>query len=199
MRLPFATRLADRFTKRGPGSLQRSRLSTCTGWKCPYCCRSSPVSASTAASRSCLRMSGSHFRRFHRLECWSVLRSTCGHWSIPRQFSRGRIVVSATAPLPRDLASRIETRLGAVLIEFFGSTETCVIATRRTAREDWWRPYSGVRLQPGRSGTMWAPRGSPEISTFMTSLKSAMTAHSRSSAGAATSSRWPASAPRLPI
>jgi acyl-coenzyme A synthetase/AMP-(fatty) acid ligase len=68
-------------------------------------------------------------------------------------FPEVAIVVSATAPLPRELARRIETRLGAVLIEFFGSTETCVIATRRTAREDWWRTYSGVRLQPGRSGT----------------------------------------------
>ena len=68
-------------------------------------------------------------------------------------FPEVAIVVSATAPLPRELARRIEARLGAVLTEFFGSTETCVIATRRTAREDGWRPYSGVRLQPGRSGT----------------------------------------------
>ena len=68
-------------------------------------------------------------------------------------FPEVSIVVSATAPLPRELANRIETRFGAVLIEFFGSTETCVIATRKTAREDWWQPYSGVRLQPGRGGT----------------------------------------------
>src|SRR4029453_10335710 len=65
-------------------------------------------------------------------------------------FPEVSLVVSATAPLPRELANRIETRLGAVLIEVFGSTETCVIATRKTAREDWWQPYSGVRLQPGR-------------------------------------------------
>jgi len=63
------------------------------------------------------------------------------------------IIVSATAPLSRDLAARIEQRLGAALIEFFGSTETCVIATRRTARDDVWRPYAGIRLAARDDGT----------------------------------------------
>ncbi len=63
------------------------------------------------------------------------------------------LVVSATAPLDRALASRIEARLGALLVEFFGSTETCVIATRRTAREEGWRPYPGVELAVVAGGT----------------------------------------------
>jgi acyl-coenzyme A synthetase/AMP-(fatty) acid ligase len=62
-------------------------------------------------------------------------------------------VVSATAPLPAELAQAIKRRFGAVLLEFFGSTETCVIASRRTATEDAWRPYPGVTLQPVGEGT----------------------------------------------
>jgi acyl-coenzyme A synthetase/AMP-(fatty) acid ligase len=36
----------------------------------------------------------------------------------------------------------------------FGSTETCVIATRRTAMEEWWQPYPGMLLEPGAAGTI---------------------------------------------
>ncbi len=38
--------------------------------------------------------------------------------------------------------------------EVFGSTETCVIATRRTASEDAWRLQPGVRLSPQPDGTL---------------------------------------------
>ncbi len=62
-------------------------------------------------------------------------------------------VVSATAPLPAELARAIEQRFGTVLLEYFGSTETCIIASRRTAIEDAWRPYQGVALQPLHDGT----------------------------------------------
>jgi acyl-coenzyme A synthetase/AMP-(fatty) acid ligase len=62
-------------------------------------------------------------------------------------------VVSATAPLPVDLAVAIERRFATVLLEFFGSTETCVIATRRTAVEEGWRPYPGLDLRSEEGGT----------------------------------------------
>jgi len=62
-------------------------------------------------------------------------------------------VVSATAPLPAELARTIEQRFGTVLLEYFGSTETCIIASRRTAVEDAWHPYPGVMLQPADDGT----------------------------------------------
>jgi acyl-coenzyme A synthetase/AMP-(fatty) acid ligase len=79
------------------------------------------------------------------------------------EFPPVAIVVSATAPLERELAVRAEQRLGAALIEFFGSTETCVIATRRTAREDGWRPYPGIVLAAEAGGTAlraaWLPGG----------------------------------------
>ncbi len=64
------------------------------------------------------------------------------------------VVVSATAPLQRELAQQIEKSFGAVLVEMFGSTETCVIATRRTAFEDGWRPYPGISLEPAEGGTI---------------------------------------------
>jgi len=63
------------------------------------------------------------------------------------------VVVSATAPLAPEMALRVEQRYGAALVEFFGSTETCVIASRRTAHEAAWRPYPGVSLRPAATGT----------------------------------------------
>ena len=63
------------------------------------------------------------------------------------------VVVSATAPLAAEMAQRVEQRYGAALVEFFGSTETCVIASRRAAHEAAWRPYPGVSLRPTAAGT----------------------------------------------
>lgn len=62
-------------------------------------------------------------------------------------------VVSATAPLPAELARAIERRFDTVLLEYFGSTETCIVAYRRTAVDDAWHPYPGVLLQPADDGT----------------------------------------------
>jgi len=62
-------------------------------------------------------------------------------------------VVSATAPLPAELATAIEHQFGTVLLEYFGSTETCIVASRRTAVDDAWDPYPGVVLQPEEDGT----------------------------------------------
>jgi acyl-coenzyme A synthetase/AMP-(fatty) acid ligase len=71
------------------------------------------------------------------------------------------VVVSSTAPLTRELAEDVERRSGATLVEFFGSTETCVIATRRTAHEAAWTPYPGLALRPFEQGTRviapWLP------------------------------------------
>jgi acyl-coenzyme A synthetase/AMP-(fatty) acid ligase len=69
-------------------------------------------------------------------------------------FPPTALIVSATAPLDRELAAAVEARLGGQLLEMFGSTETCVIACRRTATGDAWRAYHGVELQPGADGTL---------------------------------------------
>ncbi|HEY5850187.1 MAG TPA: AMP-binding protein [Lysobacter sp.] len=62
-------------------------------------------------------------------------------------------IVSATAPLPAELALAAEERFGCEVREVFGSTETCVIARRRTARETAWTPLPGIRLAPQPDGT----------------------------------------------
>ena len=63
-------------------------------------------------------------------------------------------IVSATAPLAADIAALAEQRFAAPVIELFGSTETCVIAHRRSASEDAWRIYDGVTLRPQPDGTL---------------------------------------------
>ncbi|MGH8076413.1 MAG: AMP-binding protein, partial [Lysobacter sp.] len=63
-------------------------------------------------------------------------------------------IVCATAPLPAQLALAAETRFGCEVREVFGSTETCVIARRRTAHEIAWTPLPGVRVAPQPDGTV---------------------------------------------
>ena len=58
------------------------------------------------------------------------------------------VVACATAPLDAELAAQIEAATGGILVEMFGSTETCILAHRRTAQERWWTPYTGVELHP---------------------------------------------------
>jgi acyl-coenzyme A synthetase/AMP-(fatty) acid ligase len=61
------------------------------------------------------------------------------------------LIVSATAMLPAALAREVESRFGAPLLEIYGSTETGQMASRRTAREEQWRLWPGVRLTVGDS------------------------------------------------
>ena len=63
-------------------------------------------------------------------------------------------IVSATAPLEPALAALAEQRHATAVIEVFGSTETCVIAQRRTAREETWQLYPGIELHPQPDGTL---------------------------------------------
>ena len=63
-------------------------------------------------------------------------------------------IVSATAPLSATLAAAAESRFGCEVREVFGSTETCVIARRRTAREEAWTPLPGVHVQPQPDGSL---------------------------------------------
>ena len=63
-------------------------------------------------------------------------------------------IVSATAPLSRELAQAAESRYQAPVIEMFGSTETCVIAHRFTANEVDWNTHASVELSPEPDGTV---------------------------------------------
>ena len=63
-------------------------------------------------------------------------------------------IVCATAPLDAELARAAEHRYRTRLIEVFGSTESCVIAHRDSARAQAWQLYPGVELQPQPDGTL---------------------------------------------
>ncbi len=60
--------------------------------------------------------------------------------------------VSATAPLDPQLATAVEDRWKAPLLEVYGSTETCVFASRRPAQDPRWDPYTGVLIEPRPDG-----------------------------------------------
>lgn len=63
-------------------------------------------------------------------------------------------MMSATAPMPVELAAQAEQRFDAPLLEVFGSTETCVFASRRPTRDEQWSLYEGVALHPQPDGTL---------------------------------------------
>lgn len=62
-------------------------------------------------------------------------------------------MLSATAPMPSELARAAERRFDAPVLEVFGSTETCAIASRRVTADAGWSLYPGVRLHPRPDGT----------------------------------------------
>ena len=76
------------------------------------------------------------------------------------------LVVSATAPMPAQLAQAAEARLQVPLLEICGSTETGQIATRRTAEAVPWMLLPGVRLVP-QGERMWASGGHVEVPVAM--------------------------------
>jgi acyl-coenzyme A synthetase/AMP-(fatty) acid ligase len=63
-------------------------------------------------------------------------------------------VVSATAPLPVELAQRIEDAWQTELVEIYGCTEAGVMANRRPTTSERWRTFSG--------GTMTTASGAAE-------------------------------------
>ncbi|WP_304626426.1 AMP-binding protein [Rhodanobacter sp. 7MK24] len=63
-------------------------------------------------------------------------------------------MLSATAPMPLELAQAAEQAFGAPLLEVFGSTETCAFASRRVTDDADWTLYEDVRLHPQPDGTL---------------------------------------------
>ncbi len=57
------------------------------------------------------------------------------------------LLLCATAPLAPQLAREAEARLGAPLLEVYGSTETGQIAARRCAAGDLWQTFDGIEVQ----------------------------------------------------
>lgn len=62
-------------------------------------------------------------------------------------------MLSATAPMPPELAVDAEQCFEAPLLEVFGSTETCAFASRRVTVDSRWSLYRGVHLHPQPDGT----------------------------------------------
>jgi acyl-coenzyme A synthetase/AMP-(fatty) acid ligase len=77
------------------------------------------------------------------------------------------LVVSATAPLSRELAREVEEKFATRLLEIYGSTETGQIATRRTAQTLEWQLWPGVTLTLKDDGQAWAQGGHVEQPTLM--------------------------------
>ncbi|HAL39280.1 MAG TPA: beta-hydroxyacyl-ACP dehydratase [Polaromonas sp.] len=68
------------------------------------------------------------------------------------------LVLSATAPMPPQLALAAEARLQAPLLEIYGSTETGQIASRRTTKTAEWTLFPEVTLSAAQ-GRVWASGG----------------------------------------
>lgn len=79
------------------------------------------------------------------------------------------LVMSATAPMPAQLARAAEARLQVPLLEIYGSTETGQIATRRTAESVPWTLLPQVRLVP-QGEHMWASGGHVEVPVAMSDV-----------------------------
>ncbi|WP_376695560.1 AMP-binding protein [Wenzhouxiangella sp. EGI_FJ10305] len=63
-------------------------------------------------------------------------------------------VYSATAPLSRSLARRIERINGAKVVEIYGCSETGCLARRQTARVEDWQLFEAFELTPDGDGTV---------------------------------------------
>jgi acyl-coenzyme A synthetase/AMP-(fatty) acid ligase len=77
------------------------------------------------------------------------------------QLPATELIVSATAPLARDLAIDVGARFSTRLLEIYGSTETGQIATRHTASSAAWHLWPDVRLVE-REGQIFANGGHVE-------------------------------------
>ncbi|NDU87897.1 MAG: acyl-CoA synthetase [Ferrovum sp.] len=83
-------------------------------------------------------------------------------------------IISATAPLSLELAESIENRLGAPVVEIYGSTETGQIATRLPTHNPRWLAYDGIVLKQ-EHGLTTAMRGhleGPQVLNDMLELHS---------------------------
>ncbi len=76
------------------------------------------------------------------------------------------LVLSATAPLARQLAAQVEARCGTRLLEIYGSTETGQLAARRPTQTAEWELWPGVTFAQ-RGAETWADGGHIEQPTRM--------------------------------
>lgn len=61
-------------------------------------------------------------------------------------------VISATAPMPVELAAQLEAALGAPCLEIYGCTETGAVASRRSIDGPVWALFAGIRIEADEDG-----------------------------------------------
>jgi len=66
-----------------------------------------------------------------------------------------RFVLSATAPMPRELAARAESFWATEVLEIYGSTEAGTMATRRTTQSDYWQLLPGASIERQADGSVF--------------------------------------------
>jgi acyl-coenzyme A synthetase/AMP-(fatty) acid ligase len=71
----------------------------------------------------------------------------------PANMPEVDLILSATAPLPVELAVQAEAVFGGSLMEIYGCTEAGQVATRRSAKDRDWLCLDGVNLHVEASGT----------------------------------------------
>ena len=80
-------------------------------------------------------------------------------------------IISATAPLPPDLAERAEIAFDAPVLEIYGSTETGSIASRRTVEGARWRLLNQVHLDSSDGSSRVSLPGATEVVTLQDMLE----------------------------
>jgi acyl-coenzyme A synthetase/AMP-(fatty) acid ligase len=83
--------------------------------------------------------------------------------------ARCELVLSATAPLPDELAQQVEHVVGAPVHEIYGSTESGQVATRRTLDGAQWACFEGVTLLADAQDKerAWVKGGHVEVPIMM--------------------------------
>jgi acyl-coenzyme A synthetase/AMP-(fatty) acid ligase len=79
------------------------------------------------------------------------------------------LIISATAPLSKELAQEAEARFRAPLVEIYGCSEAGQIAARRPREGEAWHCFPGVVLRQDEQGT-WASGASIETETLLHDL-----------------------------
>ena len=82
----------------------------------------------------------------------------------PEAYPSVAKLLSATSPLPQELALRAEQTLNAPVFEIYGSTETGQIATRHSTQSAAWTLFPGVVLE-ALDGVTWAHGGHVQQAT----------------------------------
>jgi acyl-coenzyme A synthetase/AMP-(fatty) acid ligase len=71
-------------------------------------------------------------------------------------------ILSATAPLPADMAAAAEARWRTQVLEIYGSTEAGAMATRRATHDDSWQLIDGARIETHPEGSWFHAAHLPE-------------------------------------